>query len=238
MPAEEKKMNWSSKRIIKVREPIRKVVVLSRDEAAAENPGEGAGHFTEQHPEEVVQMSQTEFQQEIDFAYRKGLEEGKMAGYQQAENDYRQKLENLETIINKLQGQWQDFLNDSENQFLRLNLEIARIIFNRLPDYLPDLIRDSLGKVLDVIRNETSLEVQVNPEDYREHESLQREIDRRLPNLESITFKPNPKIRRGGCVVETPNGKIDSRIETQIDTVFQALEREIKSNEHPKERPN
>ncbi len=230
-------MSLSSKRIIKVRAPIRNVTVLNvssnpePETASREKTEEFDSNFTapEAVAEELVQMSQSEFQQEIDFAFRRGVEEGKLQGYQQAEADYREKVENLRAIALAFQKEREIFFRENEDKLIELVLKIARRIVQELPPFVPKLIHHTIHKVLEVLGTESELEVHVSPEDYQDMEQLQQAIEKRLVNIEQLSFKPDPRIQRGGCIIETPAGKIDARIETQIQTLFQGLRKQLKT---------
>jgi flagellar assembly protein FliH len=39
-----------------------------------------------------------------------------------------------------------------------------------------------------------------------------------------MTVTSDPSITRGGCLLETPYGDVDARIETQFDMIHQSLE--------------
>lgn len=230
-------MSLSSKRVIKVRAPIRGVTVLrvtgNHQPEVATSPE--AENFNSEFPppetptEETVQMTQSEFQQEIDFAYRRGMEEGKLIGYQQAEADYQKKIENMQKIAQSFLEERQRFFQESEEHLIQLTLKIARRILQELPPFLPKLIHHSIHKVLDLLGNESEILVHLNPDDYQDVEQLQQSIEKRLLNLEKLSFQPNPRISRGGCIIETPNTKIDARIETQMETLFQAIRKELET---------
>ncbi len=236
-------MSLSSKRVIKVRAPIRGVTVLrvTDDHQSEIPPSSGAenanSEFTpsEIPTEEMVQMTQSEFQQEIDFAYRRGMEEGKLIGYQQAEADYQKKIENLQKITRSFLEERQQFFRESEDHLIQLTLKIARRILQELPPFLPKLVHHSIHKVLDLLGNESEILIQLNPDDYQDVEQLQQSIEKRLINLEKLSFQPNPRIARGGCIIETPNTKIDARIETQMQTLFQAIRKELETLQKDRE---
>jgi len=221
-------MTSLSNRIIKLRQPIKKVTVLPLHEEA----GKASGQFDEnlssrENLEEYIQIAQSDFDRELQFSYDKGLEEGKLIGYQKAEEDFRKKFENLTKTFQRFEEEKQNFFQKSEKVLIDFTLKIAEKILGELPRFLPGLIAQSVKKVLNVLGNEAMVEVYLNPEDMKDFKDLHQSFERALPNVERIVVKPDERITRGGCVVDTENGKVDARIETQIHTLIQELRKEL-----------
>ena len=228
-------MRLLSNRIIKIQQPIKRIVVLPIEK---ENNAPGSGEFQEglgeqsaQEIEEKLQISQKDFQQEIQFAYEKGLEEGKLAGYQQAEADYREKIDHLNKVIQSIENNKQQVIQQTENLLLDFSLKLVERVVPEIPPFVKNLVQNSIEKVLQIISNEPIVTFYLNPADVQDINDLQNDLNKQLPSLEKIIIKKDPRIQRGGCIVETEHGKIDARIETQITKLIQELRKELKSQE-------
>lgn len=211
-----------SDRIIKLRQPIKRVTVLTLENS---NPGETAQN--KKPPEELVQLSQSDFQHELQFYYQKGLEEGKLAGYQQAEADFTKKSLLLEALQKEIETKRDRVFRESEDQLLQFTLRVIEKILNETPPFLPNLLKKSLENVLELVSSEPVLEIYLNPEDLGEFEETRTEFEAKLPNLTKLTVKADPRITRGGCLVDTNTGKIDARLETQITKLMTELRKEL-----------
>ncbi len=221
-------MTWSSNRIIKLKQPIKKVTVLPQThDVQAGDFEQGLNRSGDQPLEDILQMSKTEFQQELDFAYRKGLEEGKLSGYQQAEQDFQQKVENLAGVIKTFEGQQKRLFAQVEDSLLGFSLKIAEKILYELPPFIPGMIKKSINQIVDMLRNEPFIEVYLNPADLESFKEMQTEFEKSLPNLNKLLIKTDPRITRGGCTIATENGKIDARIETQVEKLIHELRKTV-----------
>lgn len=223
-------MTWSSNRIIKLKQPIKKVTVLPQTRDVRGGKGDfeqGLNRSGDQPLEDILQMSKSEFQQELDFAYQKGLEEGKLSGYQQAEQDYQQKVESLATVINTFEQQQEQLFARVEDSLLVFSLKIAEKILCELPPFLPGMIKKSMNRISDMLRNEPFVEVYLNPADLEVFNEMRTEFEKSLPNLNKLLIKTDPRITCGGCTVTTENGKIDARIETQVEKLIQELRKTV-----------
>lgn len=221
-------MRSLSNRIIKLRQPIKKVTVLPLQK----EPDEETDRFDEnlsskESPEEYIQIARSDLDREIQFSYDKGLEEGKILGYQKAEEDFRSKLENLTRTFQQFEVEKQNFFRKSEQLLIDFTLKLTEKILGEVPRFLSGFIARSVKKVLDILGNEAKVEVYLNPQDMEDFKELHRSFERALPNAERIVVKPDERITRGGCVVDTENGKIDARIETQVQTLIQELRKEL-----------
>ena len=69
----------------------------------------------------------------------------------------------------------------------------------------------------------------IRSEDLKNLEEIQETFEKRLPNLDKISIKADPKVKQGGCVVDTETGKIDARFETQLAKTIQDIRKELKA---------
>ncbi len=66
--------------------------------------------------------------------------------------------------------------------------------------------------------------LRVNPEDCDYVEELRPEFFAAVKELKALTVTSDPSITRGGCLLESPYGDVDARIETQLEKIHQCLE--------------
>ena len=55
---------------------------------------------------------------------------------------------------------------------------------------------------------------------------IEQGIDRFLggsTSIKELTVVPDPRVRFGGCFIETPTGDIDARLESQFEVIEDAL---------------
>ena len=222
-------MTLSSNRIIKLKSPIRKVSILS----SAGTDGCSLSEFERALNEggaaepavEIISIPQPDFDKEIEFAFQKGIEEGKLRGYQQAEMDYGQKVRDVMAVTEAFETEKVKFFREAEPVLLNLSVNLVRKILTDLPPLIPGFIKNSLEKILNVLSSEPVVEVYMHPEDIENYENLREVFEARMPNLDKLVIKPDDRMQKGGCVVSTDTGKIDARVKTQSEKLFQEIQK-------------
>ncbi len=224
-------MPSSSDRIIKTRRPIRRVVVVPVepeatpwDGAEASDKG-GDEKESRERWEDVIQMTQTEFQQELDFAYQKGLEEGKLMGYRHAEAEISPTMQTLSRMIEEIQARQDELFNSTEQYLLELIFRISERIVGTISRNHRELIRETLRKILQFSQISGKIKIRVHPEDVKVLQELEPDLRRGLPDVKELGVVPDPAVSPGGCVVETDLGKLDARIETQFSELVTRLKK-------------
>ncbi len=41
--------------------------------------------------------------------------------------------------------------------------------------------------------------------------------------IKEVIFEPDPRVRLGGCFIQTPTGDIDARLESQFDVIAETI---------------
>lgn len=156
-------------------------------------------------------------------AQQQGWQDGYDRGSQKAEEEYTGRLEEAKNIVQKAHLERQEIIAGSEDEIIQLALAVARkIISNELvvnPDSIVEIVKRAVLKVTD--REEVT--VRVNPENLDTTISAQDEISQSVKGIRKFKVLADTGVAPGGCVVETPNGNVDARIERQLDEIEQAL---------------
>jgi flagellar biosynthesis/type III secretory pathway protein FliH len=86
------------------------------------------------------------------------------------------------------------------------------------------VMRDIAARALAAI-NPSSAPVllRAHPEDLAALESTRQAWLDELGMKAEISFAADPEVGRYGCIVETPAGRVDARLETQLDALERAL---------------
>ncbi len=230
LPAGVRKMTLSYNRIIKLRDPIRKITAVPLDNFDENPPGDFKENISSgkgKRKNQLIQIPKEEYDQNLEANFQKGFEEGHRAAVEQIEKEYEEKFSKFSEMIENFEKARQHYFRHSDKLLLDFSLNMTEKILKELPPYVPGMIEASVKRVLNVLSNEPVVEIHMNPGDMENIKDLENLIERRMPGIDKISFKENPKITRGGCVVETDNGKIDARIETQVTKLVQELRKEL-----------
>jgi len=204
----------------------------------------------EQLESEAAQLKE-QLRQDEETAKKTGYEEGQKAGFDEghskgyadgemkAQIDYAEKVQReaeiqlgtkLETLlpaltamIEQLDVARQSFLQHWERSAVRVACTIAAKAINRQLPELVDVPLKLLRESLELSTGSTSLRIRLNEEDY---ETLRPQIDvliQEMARSVQTEVVGDASILPGGCVLETPQGMIDNRIEARLARIEEEL---------------
>ena len=167
--------------------------------------------------------------------YQQGLEEGRVSGHaagnQQA---YDEAAQPYQEILSKLAPAWLEqfeqfgqererLFEDARRELVGFAIELAGRIVQRTIELDPGICVDQVDATLKLLGTPTQMQLHVNPAD-------RQLIDQALPGLlalgtetRDLSLVEDPSIARGGCVISTPEGMIDSTVDAQLKRVMEAL---------------
>ena len=193
----------------------------------------------------------SELRQNEDVARKKGYDEGLQLGQEegfkkgyadgelQATIDYAEKIRHeasiqlaaqLETLLPSIQ-EMVDQLGMAKQSFLQLWEESAigfaaaiaeRAISRHLPEMV-DVPLKLLREGLELAAGNAAVKIRVNPDDY---EALKPQMDMLITQMSTAAkteVSPDPRITKGGCLLETSFGVIDQTIESRIERIKMEL---------------
>lgn len=179
------------------------------------------------------------YEQNYQHGYAEGKEEGHRAGYadgmaqakQQAEAAGEQQIEReiapLCSAFTQLVGQLSQtrlqLLKNWESNALQIAAAIAHQAIGRELSQVPDLPLSLLREALELAVGSTTVKIRMNPDDLK---LLRPRVDALLTEFAAMTrvdIQPDERIHPGGCVVETPQGIVDQRIESRLERIITEL---------------
>jgi flagellar biosynthesis/type III secretory pathway protein FliH len=86
------------------------------------------------------------------------------------------------------------------------------------------VMRDIAAKAMAAAKpSSASLSLRVHPDDLAALAAARPAWLAELGVQADVALVADPAVGRGGCIVETPAGRIDARLETQLDALERAL---------------
>lgn len=160
-----------------------------------------------------------------------GLEQGRQAG---REEGRREALEAMQERLQALDARWSAALEDFESNrkrlmvesrtdVLRLAVGIAERVTRRRVELDETAVTAQLEAALEYVLEPTRLAVLVHPEDVEIANAALPQLMARMSTSPHIEVRPEERLTRGDCIVETRGGEIDARIETQLERIVEAL---------------
>jgi flagellar assembly protein FliH len=154
-------------------------------------------------------------------SYELGRIEGERALGEQLMKQRAELHELSQGLLNALRAAVPQVIRETENLLVSLALEVAQKLVGDMAISVPmveSAVRDALAHVEDTAQ----LTVRLNPADL---ELLQTAGSPVLSSDSSTEFHflGSPEVTRGGCLVQTRFGTVDSRRETKLDLIKRSL---------------
>lgn len=191
----------------------------ARDEARAiiANAQEQADLIRSQAETEAAELKSSNQKQGYEEGLKKAeedIEEDRLAAFQQSQ----ELLEEARQL--KIQ-----MMRSSESDIMRLVMAIAKKVIASELTTNPYFIVNVLREAIDFLDHPDNITVYVNPQDLERILAITQsdsffEIGTADVNLD---FRADNRISPGGCSLESQGGSVDTRLETRISGVEQAL---------------
>jgi flagellar assembly protein FliH len=157
-------------------------------------------------------------------AYEKGFSQGEKDGLELGEKKALKVIENIENLFIELSRMKNEIIRQHEREIVGLIFAIAKRIIQHRIESDEGIVKEVVFKAIELAPEKSEVTLRVNPEDFDYIEKQRPEFFTKFSELKSITITSDSSITRGGCLLETPYGDADARIETQLERVYQSLE--------------
>jgi flagellar assembly protein FliH len=172
--------------------------------------------------EEVFKMEE-HFRQAQQDAHRRGMEEGREAGLQQGLGKAENVLKQLDGAIQDALKQREVMLQDAKRQILDLVIQISRKVTFEAVELDPESTLKLISGVIDTLLDRSRIKIKVNPDHLPIVEQNVNTFLKGSATIKEIAIEPDPRVRYGGCFIETPTGDIDARLESQFEVIEETL---------------
>ena len=172
--------------------------------------------------QEVFKVEQF-LSEECKKSEQKGFEQGYEQGQEEGSKEARNVLAQLNGAINDAVSQRENLLNEARDRVLKMVIQIARKVTFDSIEVDPETVISLINGVIDNLVDRSRLRIKVNPNHLP---IVEQNIDRFLEGsttIKEIKIEPDPRVKYGGCFIETPTGDIDARLESQFDVIEEAL---------------
>lgn len=176
---------------------------------------------------------------EVDRLREEAWQVGHATGALQAETEFDARVEaevqlrvreRLSHMVPALQSATKQLIDDREQILLqwetaaiRLSLTLAERIVRRELQIQPAAPRALIAEALQLTAGATSIVLRLHPVDVAEMEADSTDWRQFSNTSAQIKVIADSGVTRGGCLVETPEGEIDGRIESQLSRLAEEL---------------
>ncbi len=161
-------------------------------------------------PEELEKLEQD--------AYDRGFAEGR----QQTEESFAGIFRTFSETVDALNGLRGRIVRESRDDILNLAMMVAKQIIHREVAQDRTILARFVAEAVKGITEQEDIVICLNPEDCR-IVSDNRHLYLEGIAEQQVTIKPDESVPVGGCIVDTPTGMVDARLETQLAEIYRNL---------------
>ena len=181
----------------------------------------------EKKVEEILDEARRKAEHLEQEGYEKGFSQGEKDGLELGKKRAAKLTENIERLLLEMSRSREELTRRHEKEILRLVFAIVGKVTGRYVREDDRIIRETVVKALRLAVDRTRVSIRIHPGDRDCLENLRPELMAKFRDLASITLVPDPSVSRGGCLLETPCGEVDARIETQLENIFKDLAKAV-----------
>jgi flagellar assembly protein FliH len=160
-----------------------------------------------------------ERQDGLDEGNRKGYDRGRAEGRTEAEEVLKQ----FDQAIRDAVKQREILLQQAKQKILELVIQISRKVTFDAVAVDPDVTLTMISGVIDTLIDRSHLRIKVNPDHLP---MVEQNIDQFMAGsamIKEIKIEADPRVRHGGCLIETPTGDIDARLDSQLEVIEETI---------------
>ncbi len=184
---------------------------------------EGRKQFPLQQLLLLNQRFQTDIETVREQAFAQGRQAGYAAGLQEGQKEARDVVKSLSGLLSDLVAQRDVVLREAKGAILDMVLKISGKLTFAAAAVNHEVTMAIIEGAIDHLLDKSAIKVKVHPDLLP---ILEQHIDRfrgRDTSIKSFTMEADPRVRIGGCLIETPSGDIDARLESMYEIIKQAI---------------
>jgi flagellar assembly protein FliH len=148
-------------------------------------------------------------------AYQRGFSEGRTVGRDQAAAELQPVLDRLSRTLAELSNLRAKIRKEAEADLLKLAIGIARRVLHRELTLDPGSIEGLIRVAMEKLESRELCRVRVHPD----QEPTLRSLMSRFGGVAKVELAPDPALRIGDVLFETPHGTLDASIEAQLQEI-------------------
>lgn len=163
----------------------------------------------------------------VDKVMNGSWERGNREGYQRG---LREGLADAERVMGEFNDTISDAINerhrlyeDAKSNILSLVSKISKKITFDAVSIDPEITIKIISGVIDNLIDKSSLKIKVNPAHLAVVEQNVEKFLKTDSAIKQFSIEADSRVKYGGCLIETPTGDIDARLESQFEIINQSL---------------
>ena len=189
-----------------------------------------AAELRQQAQQEIAQWWQ-EKQQELtelaaqvrQQAYAEGVAQGREEGSAAVWKEEQQRIDQAQEVLKQAHAEKEHIIAEAEPFLVALSVEIAKKIIGEELQLKPERISEMVKDVLRRSQVHGQITLCVHHRNYPLMEEQRSQLLSLLDGQAELIVLPDYSVQDDGCVIRTPFGSVDARIDTQLAEIKEAL---------------
>ncbi len=168
---------------------------------------------------QILENARAEADGVTQAAHKRGFSAGYEEGRAKARKEASNMIAAFEELTKELVHVREKYYGQAEEEMIDLVISVAGAVLGIEFQGKRELIRKIILRAVGMLQAREEMNIRINPKDFEEAEKSRIDLAKEVEDIDKVTFKSDPMISEGGCVVETNIGSIDARIETQLNAI-------------------
>lgn len=151
--------------------------------------------------------------------FEMGKEEGRHAGYEEVAN----LVEETRKTLRQAFGERDRLIKSVEAEAAKLALKIAGRIIGSESKMRSDIVLEMIRTTLEKVKDREHVTIYVHKEDLEYVKENSAIFARMVEGIKNFEIQGDPRVDRGGCIIETNLGSVDARISTKLAAIEAAF---------------
>ncbi|MFC7392549.1 flagellar assembly protein FliH [Scopulibacillus cellulosilyticus] len=182
-----------------------------------------------------IQEQEEAFKEKCKAVYRKHCERGYDDGFNHGKKEgkalYKEKIDKANRIISCAEAAYGDYLSRAEPDILSLAVRIAETIINTALEEKPECWMSLVKKAVAGVKEQDAIQITVPPKWFELVISHQKELLSLVRGARLQIFA-DEQLEEHMCYIETPFGKLDASVDSQLTVMKQTLLEMMEASSH------
>lgn len=174
---------------------------------------------------------------EEEMAYEKGFSNGINTGRLQILKEIESELKLLRSLIVGIEKVREEIYSNIESVVVEMAISIAKKIVYETGEHERDMVVAVAREAIKKASDREMLKIRVNPVDHEAINKSRTDLLKCLDGIKSIIIEEDGSIQPGGCLIETNQGDVDGRIDSQFRVIEEEMRRRRSEARNQQERP-
>jgi flagellar assembly protein FliH len=192
-----------------------------------------------QEAENLINQAQDAIAKATDESVQAGYKAGYDEGHKKIHEELIEQVKKVDTIAASSFNVKKEIISSAEKEILQLAIAISEKIIKQQLEINTDIILNIVKAAIMEIKDKEEISIIVNPSLTKCLYDHSDELKKTIKGLKSIKIVEDKSIPSDGLIVESPESRVDARLESQIGEIARHIMLESEENpvfaEIPKE---